>query len=60
MTRMLILVRHAFAVLVLPFMVVFVIPRWLVNGYGVVTQWPSHGFEILGQVAGGFFIAFAR
>ena len=54
MTQILMLVRHAFAILVLPFMAVFVIPRWLVNGYGVVTQWRSRGFQILGHVAGGF------
>ena len=50
------LVRHAIAILVLPFMVVFVIPRWLVHGYGVMTEWRTPAFQVLGHVAGGFFL----
>ena len=55
MRQILMLVRHAIAILVLPYMVVRVVPHWLINGYGVMTEWRSNGFQLFGHVAGGLF-----
>ena len=56
MRLILMLIRHLVAILVLPFMAVLVIPRWLVNGYGVMTAWPNPASRILGHVLGGLFV----
>ena len=55
MGQILMLIRHLIAILVLPFMAVLVIPRWLVNRYGVMTAWPNTASLILGHVLGGLF-----
>ena len=47
------LLRHLFAILVLPFVMTIVIPRWIIRGYGLVTEWPTEATLVLGRIAGG-------
>jgi protein-S-isoprenylcysteine O-methyltransferase Ste14 len=49
------ILRHLLAILLLPFMVVAVIPRWLVRGWAASdTHWAvDTPVELLGRVAGG-------
>ena len=56
MRQVLTLIRHLIALVVLPFMVVLVIPRWLINWYGVATEWSSPSSSIFGHVLGGLFV----
>ena len=53
MKPILMLARHLFAILVLPFVMTIVIPRWIARGYGLVTEWPAGAAQVLGQIAGG-------
>ena len=53
MKPILMLVRHLFAILVLPFVMTIVIPRWIARGYGLVTAWPAGAAQALGRIAGG-------
>ena len=53
MKSVLMLLRHLVAILILPFVMTIVIPRWIVRGYGLVTEWDSDLASALGHVAGG-------
>ena len=53
MKSVLMLLRHLFAILVLPFVMTIVIPRWIIRGYGLVTEWPTALASLLGHIAGG-------
>ena len=46
--------RHLAAILILPFTVVVLVPRWLLHGYAARdTRWPAaSGWPIAGRVAG--------
>ena len=55
MRQLVMVVRHLIAILVLPFMVVMVIPRWLLNWYGVLTSWPNSASWLFGHVLGAMF-----
>jgi protein-S-isoprenylcysteine O-methyltransferase Ste14 len=50
------LIRHLIAILVLPFMAVLVIPRWLLNAYGGTARWPNPETWVLGHVLGALFL----
>ena len=52
MKSVLMLLRHLIAILVLPFVMTIVIPRWIARGYGLVTEWESGLASTLGHVAG--------
>jgi protein-S-isoprenylcysteine O-methyltransferase Ste14 len=47
------LVRHLIAILVLPFVMTIVVPRWIARGYGLVTEWGSDLSQIAGRAAAG-------
>ena len=47
------LVRHLIAILVLPFVMTILIPRWIIRGYGPVTAWSSGPMILLGHLLGG-------
>ena len=56
------LLRHLFAIVVLPFVVVVVVPHWLMSGvYGYVTSWSTGAQTMLGGVLGAilFLAGFA-
>ena len=53
MKPVLMLLRHLFAILVLPFVMTIVIPRWIIRGYGLVTSWPPGLATFTGQILGG-------
>lgn len=56
------IVRHLLSVLLLPFMVVVVIPRWLLRAWATSdTQWTPGSTAIIGEVAGAliFLAGFA-
>ena len=52
MKSVLMLLRHLLAILVLPFVMTIVIPRWIARGYGLVTSWPTEATLVLGRIAG--------
>ena len=56
MRQVLTLIRHLIALLLLPFMAVLVIPRWLINWYGATTEWSTRALSIFGHVLGGLFV----
>ncbi len=47
------LLRHLIAILVLPFVMTIVIPRWIARSYGLVTEWDSDPAFFMGHVLGG-------
>lgn len=53
MKAVLMLLRHLFAIVVLPLVMTIVIPRWIIRGYGLVTEWSSGPASMLGHIAGG-------
>ena len=56
------ILRHLLAILLLPFMVVVVVPRWLLRGWAVSdTRWPAAVASLIGHVAGSliFLCGFA-
>jgi protein-S-isoprenylcysteine O-methyltransferase Ste14 len=53
MKPILMLLRHLLAILVLPFVMTIVVPRWIVRGYGLVTEWLPGAAQMLGHIAGG-------
>ena len=54
------LVRHLIAILVLPFVMTILVPRWIIRGYGPVTSWSSGPATVIGHVVGAicFLIGF--
>lgn len=54
MKAIVMILRHLLAIVVLPFMVVVGIPHWLVERYGVGTEWPDGSMlAMLGLIVGG-------
>ena len=54
MRAALMLLRHLFAILVLPFMMTVLIPHWLVSGYGERALWPNDStLAVLARISGG-------
>jgi protein-S-isoprenylcysteine O-methyltransferase Ste14 len=47
------LIRHLVAILVLPFVMTIVIPRWIARSYGLVTEWDSTPALFIGHILGG-------
>ncbi|HVD62091.1 MAG TPA: isoprenylcysteine carboxylmethyltransferase family protein [Gemmatimonadaceae bacterium] len=52
MRKTFMLLRHLIAILVLPFVMTIVVPRWIARRYGLVTEWDGGPAYILGHVAG--------
>lgn len=50
------LARHLLAILVLPFTVVFLVPRWLIDTYGAATEWANLTYSIIGGIVGAAFL----
>jgi len=57
MKPILMLLRHLLAILILPFVMTIVIPRWIIRGYGLVTGWPAGAATVLGHIAGVICLA---
>jgi len=56
--RLLTILRHLLAVMLLPFMVVVVIPRWLLRTYQISdSRWPT-GMAVVGQISGALIFIF--
>lgn len=54
MTAAFMLVRHLFAILVLPVTMTILIPRWLLAGYGINRMWPADSAAgMIARTAGG-------
>jgi len=52
MRKTFMLLRHLIAILVLPFVMTIVVPRWIARRYGLVTAWDGGAAYMLGHVAG--------
>ena len=52
MRKTFMLLRHLIAILVLPFVMTIVVPRWIARRYGLVTAWDGSAVSVLGHVAG--------
>src|SRR5512145_104299 len=55
MTAAFMLVRHLFAIVILPVTMTLLIPRWLVAGSGIGEMWaPESAVAAIARIAGGF------
>ena len=52
MGNLVMLLRHLIAILVLPFVMTIVVPRWIARRSGLVTEWDGGAASVLGHVAG--------